>query len=247
MCQIVRTMTLEQKYDGPDIVEMSENVFSPWFAKMWNQGEHCVVLGPTGSGKTRYTSTILAIRSYVCVLAVKAHDDTLEQFKQRGYRLITHWPPPDYKMRHVILWIKPKSLTATKTQSIAISEALESMYLSGGWCIYFDEAGYIAGHLKLDQELGILLNQGRSSGISVVCSMTRPHSVVGKVPLETLNQTRHQLIFKYQDEREIEACAKITGLSKSLMIYYMRQLKTYKEGHTDFVYVGKGYVILVRR
>ncbi len=239
-------MTQGQAYAAHDLTIMSEVQFLVWFHSQWLQGEHIVVLGPTGTGKTRFTSSILDIRSYVCVLAVKAHDDTLEEFRKRGYPVITHWPPA-YNQPHVVLWIKPKSLAATKSQSIAISEALERMYLAGNWCIYFDEAGYIAGHLKLDQELGVLLNQGRSSGISVVCSMTRPHSVVGKVPLETLNQTRHQFIFRYTDDREIESCAKIAGISKQIMVQYMGDLKTYPAGFSDFLYFGKSHKILVRR
>ena len=205
----------------------------------WYQGEHAAIIGPTGTGKTTIASKLLDCRTWVCVLAVKRKDDTLELFKKSGYKVIQKWPP-DYNYKHVVLWIKPENISDTRTQADRLYYALDRMYRSGGWAIYFDEAGYIAGHLKLANELGVLLNQGRSSHISVICTMTRPHSMVARIPAESLNQCRHLIFFRYADEREIKSCAEIAGLSWRTMQDLMNEL-----GEHDFLYVGKGKQLIV--
>lgn len=219
---------------------MPRHEFIPRLARLWRQGEHMAILGPTGSGKTYLASEMVHIRSYVAVLAVKKHDDTLQMFKKQGYIIIKQWPP-EYNQHRVVLWVKPENLTSSAKQIAEIRYALDQMYQAGGWCIYVDEAGYIAGHLKLGQELGVLLNQGRSSNISVVCTMTRPHSVVGQIPLETLNQARHLFIFKYTDEKEIKSCAAIAGISYSHMVQYMQMMRRH-----DFLYCGPDFRTIVQ-
>lgn len=234
-----------------------EQNFDDWYQDLqsdWHQGEHVAIIGQTGTGKTTVAHRILDIRDYVCVLAIKREDDTLERFRtgeqygRDSYRVIRSWPP-DYPFRKVILWAKPKSLKRDdlQKQALAVHHALNRMYLSGGWCIYLDEAGYLAGVLGLSSAIGILLNQGRSAHISVVATMTRPSSVVARIPRESLTQVRHHLVFKYTDDREMKSCAEIVGLSLQSMRIFQKLLTTNpQKGFSDFLYVGKGKIIIVR-
>lgn len=224
----------------PDIKEASFQQFIQYMRMNWLQGEHIAIAGPTGSGKTTVAQELLMIRAYVCVLAVKNYDDTLEIFKDAGFKVIKKWPP-DIKYQKVILWVKPSALGETFTQRQSIYKALNQIYMSGGWCVFFDETGYVGGLLKLTSPLVMLLNQGRSSGISVVTAMTRPKSMVARIPPETFNQCRHILVFRYESEDEIASCAVLVGISKSRMQQYMQQL-----GEHDFLYCGKKTVIIVR-
>lgn len=223
-----------------DVPSWDNTQFLDYMQENWAQGEHVSLIGPTGSGKTTVASDIVAIRSWAVMLAVKRYDDTIKLFQEKGFSIIKKWPPA-YHKKHVILWSKPDSLEALASQYDTIKRCLESIYISGGWCVYFDEAGYIAGHLRLGQQLGILLNQGRSSYISVVAAMTRPHSMVARIPAETLNQCRHVLIFKYTDQREIKSAAEIAGIDNKRMQYYQSLL-----GKHDFLYKGANGVFLVR-
>lgn len=211
------------------------------FKQNWRQGEHVLILGPTGTGKTTIALSVLSVRDYVCVIAVKRKDETLDLFKKQRYKVIEKWPP-DYTSHKVIFWKRPKSLTDDLlTQARAIHGALSQMYLSGGWCIYLDEAGYIAGTLGLGRDIGVLLNQGRSAYLSIVVTMTRPSSVVARVPKEALNQPRHKLIFRYVDEVEIKACAGIIGMNWRKMLDIQQSL-----GKHDFVYLREQDAVIVR-
>lgn len=211
------------------------------FKSMWKQGEHVVLLGPTGSGKTTIALGILEARDYVCVIAVKRKDETLDLFRRQGYKVVAKWPP-DYTNHKVIFWKKPQSLSDDLyEQARAIHNAVNQMYLSGGWCIYFDEAGYIAGTLGLGKDIGVLLNQGRSAYLSIVVTMTRPSSVIARVPKEALSMPRHKFIFRFSDEGEIKACAEIVGIHWKQMMQIQHSLSKH-----DFVYFGQDTSVVVR-
>lgn len=248
-------MQIEQQYNErpitvPNIVDYDSWLLS--FKERWKQGEHIELCGATGTGKTTVAHSILDTRDYVAVLAAKRFDDTLQRFKTghlfgRGrYTVIRKWPP-EFNQHRVIYWQKPTKLEDQKKVTEAFHNALNEMYRSGGWCIYTDDAGYIAGTLGLAKDYGVLLNQGRSAGISMVNSIQRPHSMVQKVPVETLSQCRHHLIFKYTDEREIKSCAEICGITyrEMLRMQYNLHVDTNK-GFSDFICVSHGKVEIVR-
>lgn len=213
--------------------------FLEWFKRNWQQGQHVAIVGPTGRGKTTLASYILDARKYIVVLAVKRDDDTLAYFKKKGYTTIKKWPPQNGKSR-VVYWIRPKSIDHLEEQQEKVHSALNIFYIQGGWTVYLDEVGYVAGYLKQAKPVGVLLNQGRSSNLSIVCSMTRPRSTVASIPVETLSQCRHLFFFKYQDIREIETCAEIAGISRKDMI----QLNSTMSEH-DFLYINEhGHAII---
>lgn len=238
--------------EAKQVQEVTANEWLEQFEREWHQGEHVVILGPTGSGKTFFVHQLLDTRSHVAVLAVKPRDDTLERFKQgerygrSKYKVIKKWPP-DYGYKKVVYWEKPKGLDKLREQAIAIHSALDRMYREGGWTIYVDEAGYVAGTLGLGRALGVLLNQGRSSKISMVITVTRPTSVIARVPKEAFSQPRHKLIFKYENADEMKAASQVADVSLKELEALQAKLNTYHpKGYTDFIYVGKGKIQIVR-
>jgi energy-coupling factor transporter ATP-binding protein EcfA2 len=210
-----------------------------WLVDMrsaWEQGEHVAIIGPTGTGKTTLVSKLLTIRDYVVVVAVKRHDDTLKRFPALGYQVITSWPPA-YNRRRLVFWTRPKALGDLDKQRTQVMEALEQMYLAGGWCVCFDDLSYICDQLRIRTPIVTFLNQGRSSNISAVSCCTRPL----KVPPEAFNQTRHLALFRFQDRREIWRCAEIAGVARGTLEYLMRTLRA-----RDFIAVSHGAMSVVR-
>lgn len=245
-------MLIRQQQAQTDIEEIDRDTWLELFKSSWFQGEHVVILGPTGTGKTFFAQPIVEQRDYVAVLAVKPKDETLERFKEgykygyKRYVVIRKWPPA-YGIKRFVYWEKPKGLHRLREQAQKIHTALNEMYREGGWCIYIDEGGYIAGVLGLGQAIGVLLNQGRSSGISVVLCVTRPTSVVARVPKEAFSQPRHKLVFKYENRDEMKAAAQVADLDQKTLEQYMGMLETYQpKGYSDFLYIGKGKLFLVR-
>lgn len=212
-----------------------------WLSRHWSQGEHVCIMGETGRGKTTLAYDLLAIRDWVVVLGVKRVDETLEKFKAAGgYKLIKKWPP-DIQYHRVILWIKPKHLGGLREQSYILGTALNQIYLAGGWCVFIDDAGYVSGYLHMGSDIGIMLNQGRSSHLSVVVAMTQPKSVVARMPSEAFKQCRHQIIFRYTNQVEIKAISEITGIDNKTLLDYMQQM-----GEHDCIYKGKSQILLIR-
>jgi hypothetical protein len=235
-----------------DIQEISKSNWLQEFRSSWNQGEHVVILGPTGTGKTYFAQPIVDIREYVCVLALKPRDETLERFMEgykygyERYKIIRKFPP-EYGDNRVIYWEKPEGLDKLPEQSRRVHSALDRMYREGGWTIFIDEAGYLAGTLGLGKAVGVLLNQGRSSRISVVLCVTRPTSVIARVPKEAFSQPRHKLIFKYENADELKAAAQVADMSVRELQGYQERLETYHpKGYSDFLYVGKGKTYIVK-
>lgn len=234
------------------IQEISSTEWLTEFSYNWYQGEHVVILGPTGTGKTHFAQPIVDIREYVCVLALKPRDETLERFRDghkygyEQYKIIKRWPP-DYGDNRVIYWEKPEGLDTLREQAERVHAALNTMYREGGWTIFIDEAGYLAGTLGLGRAVGVLLNQGRSSRISVVLCVTRPTSVIARVPKEAFSQPRHKIIFKYENRDELKAAAQVADMPQKDLEQYTNQLNTYfPKGYTDFIYIGKGKTYIVR-
>jgi hypothetical protein len=155
------------------------------------------------------------------VLAIKAADDSLEAYRQ-GYSLIRAWPP-EYHQSRVVLWVKPRELGDVDRQRYEVHRALMAIFLEGGWCVYLDDLSYMVDHLGLRTTATAFLNQGRSSGITVVSAVQRPR----RVPLEAFNQSRHIVIWRYTDKEEVARAAEIAGYPKAELWSLMADLGEY--------------------
>lgn len=218
----------------------------------WFQGEHIVIVGPTGSGKTHVSPDILSIRDFVVCLALKPRDETVNRFTkpfgkdETKYKLVKRWPY-DFGPKKLVYWEKPKSIDKIPEQAMRVHGSLNRMYREGYWTIYMDDAGYLSGTLGLGKAIGVLLNQGRSSGISCVVVVTRVSSLIARMPKEAFSQTRHKIIFKYDNDDELKAISQIIDIDRSQLKMLQMKLQTHGEkGYSDFLYFGKGKVIIVR-
>src|SRR5687768_4638894 len=73
----------------------------------WAQGDHVVIAGPTGSGKTTLAKSLLEKRGHVLGFAIKAQDDTIRnEFKDWSF--VQKMSDIESWMNRVMLWPRPK-------------------------------------------------------------------------------------------------------------------------------------------
>jgi len=192
------------------------------FKKRWKQGQHVLLSGPTGSGKTYVAEDIKELRTYLVVIASKKTDETLDNYQ--GFRKIDKWPSEYYTDKMVLFWRKPKNIEDLEGMREAIYKVLSDVFIIGGWTIYFDDIAFISGTLKMDRQLRMMYTQVRSNNTSLVASVQRPF----RVPVEVVSQSSFILLFKTNDDKDIERVAQETGQSVSKLKYQAKQIEQYQ-------------------
>lgn len=104
-----------------------------------------------------------------------------------------------------VLYPKPKLVNGAVHQRVEFAKAINTVWEEGRWCIYFDELFYIT-KIGLGAFVDMLLTQGRSNDITVVCGMQRP---VG-VTRYAMSQATHLIAFRGED-RDIRILDEIGG------------------------------------
>lgn len=210
--------------------------FYEWFARNWHQGEHVTIIGPTGEGKTLLSTELIRIPRFVVAFGTKGRDTTLERLiRDDGYYRLRTWTPD--VSDHVVLWPPIKGAGQAREQQRIFQSAIDGIYRSGGWTVLLDEVSYMSDFLKLDTHLKFLLNQSRSSGISVVGATQRP----AFIPLAFYDQASHYFVFKDEDSRNTDRLAEISGFHRRDAAAMIRGLE-----HHQFLYRHKHTGTIVR-
>lgn len=197
---------------------------------VWYQGEHITAIGPTKSGKTTLFRELmrrareLNTHPWQAVVATKRKDEILDTFKPDGFIKIPSWVVHDAELMPRVMFAPPLPSASEKdVQRDAIREMLTSVYRSGGWLVLLDELKHIAGYLKLEADVELLLHQGRSAGITVVSAVQRPRHV----PLMAYDQADHIFMWESRDSNIRKRLAEIGGkVDPDLIEYGLGRLPT---------------------
>lgn len=179
--------------------------FRRWFSGEWEQGQHVMMVGTTGSGKTTVAKQFLKLREHVVVFGVKSRDDTLDELIRKGYWRTGSWQGD--VSDHIVLWPEVKGARHAIKQREIFEDAMDAIYRSGGWCLYLDEVSYLADTLSMNTQLKFMLNQGRSCGISIVAATQRP----AWIPVAFYDQSTHLFLWKDNDHKNIKRMSELAG------------------------------------
>lgn len=226
-----------------EIPSLSWDEFQDEF--VWYQGEHVTGIGPTKSGKTTLFRELMrrARREHThpwqVVTATKRRDEILDTFKPDGFVKMSSWQVHDAEVFSKVMLAPPLPSARDKArQAEPLREALTSIYQQGGWLVLLDELKHLADYLNLKAEIELLLHQGRSAGITVVCAVQRPRHV----PLMAYDQVDHLFMWESRDSNISKRLAEIGGKTDPDLIEYgLDRLKS--RHHFLYIHLSSGKVI----
>lgn len=183
------------------------------FAARWQQGQHVLFVGPTGSGKTVAARELAWDRKFVVVLGTKIKDKELEKYLDDGYIRITDWPASPKQIRdatfddgsiRLVLWPVVKKREDLYRFRPVYAKALDQILIDGNWAIVADEGLWLSERsgLNLGQQLSAIAYTGRSSGVTLMMLIQRPAGV----PRNTWSNVAHAIVYKHgvtSDSREL--------------------------------------------
>jgi hypothetical protein len=156
----------------------------------WFQGEHVLLLGTTGSGKTTLAVEVVGRRDHVIAFGTKGRDTTMQKLVSRGWERY-YEPPVHANVTHAVMWPDITKVDDPEDvipmQHEVFRKTIALIYQQGGWCAFMDELSYITDDLNLDKRVKILYGQGRSMGISILAGTQRPRFI----PVLAYDQSTH--------------------------------------------------------
>jgi hypothetical protein len=177
--------------------------------------EHMEVLGPSGTGKSRFIAQILQERAvrrqaHEVFIATKPADATIVKL---GWPIVKDWRGVSQNPQ-VIFWPRTGALGARRKayQEARIRDLLDRLWEPGSnTVVCFDEIAYVQ---KLSRELfdiiEMYLREGRSSGITLVMGKQRPQGVTREMHANTV----WVISFKPADQDDTERTAELFGPRK---------------------------------
>lgn len=194
----------------------------------WEQGEHVVIVGPIGSGKSTLMRSLLWERDWVTVLCSKKKDRTYDEYLKEGYIRAEKWPPPmppkDQRSQHVLLWPKIKTMDDINGLAPVFHNCLWNVFIDESWAVGLDDLFFLCKKLRLTADIEAINYQVRSMGVSMVACMQRP----AWVPRSAWDQASHAFIRRLQDVEDLRTIRGLSlGTAKELE-EWTRQLKRYE-------------------
>lgn len=202
-------------------------------------GQHIVISGPTGSGKTRLIPELIRPRiernGFVMVFVMKPKPDPtiLENFGGWTRWKKFHKHPKPYENR-VLLWPDTKGMTMKETlehQRKIFEEAFDGLFQTGNWTIVVDEGLYTVYpmFLNMASQLAMLHSVGRTLGDTIITLTQRP----AHLPLIVYSSASHAFIGRTTEASDMKRLSELGGRESSRTL----AVKMSELGKHDFLWV----------
>lgn len=155
-------------------------------SRVWKQGEHVLVSGPTGSGKTALARHIVEIRArkggHVVVFCMKPKEDATITEDYKGFVRWKKWKgrPSSWEKR-ILVWPDVKKAKGNKDaildmQREVFQDAFDGVNAAGHYTVQVDEGLYTVHpqFLGMSGDLGMSHAIGRSGRLTMVTLTQRP-------------------------------------------------------------------------
>lgn len=206
----------------------------------WKQGEHVLISGSTGSGKTALARHVVQLRhdngGHVIVFVAKPNEDKTikDDFKD-----FTRWK--SFKKRHpsyenrILLWPDLKGLKTMKEilahQREVFSDAFDQISKQGKWTVQVDEGLYTVApsFLNMADELGMAHAVGRSNGLTMVTLTQRP----SHLPLILYGSAAHAMVGRTREQGDQKRLAELGARESSKEL----SARIATQGRHDFTWI----------
>ena len=220
--------------------DVSNIPYVDWSAFMrqfrWKQGEHILMVAPTGMGKTVLNKALLRYREmrhgYIAVLATKPVDEELTELEKRGYIRVKEqrvWTAASYPK--VLLWPPAGDFNNLTVQRRTFLNALQGMWKAGKWTVMLNELRYLTDNLQLKREINTLYLQARSSKMSLTGETQRPRNV----PLEAFSQSSHAFFGPCRDDEDLKRISGIGNADPKVLRLVVQQLERYQFAYVNAI------------
>jgi len=212
-------------------------------ASTWKQGEHVLISGGTGSGKTALARHIDQVRvdrgGHVMVFVCKLTPDETILQDYKGWTRWKRWKKnPGPSENRILLWpeiekIKGVNAGARKQalQRDVFQEAMDGLIVQGYWTVHVDEGLYMVDpqFMNLGKDLARMHYMGRSSKLTVVTLTQRP----AHLPLVIYSSASHAFIGRNREQADLKRLSEFGGRESAKEL----SGRIDQQGRHDFLWV----------
>jgi len=209
---------------------------------VWRQGEHVLITGGTGSGKTLLARELDQIRldrgGAVVVFVCKLKPDDTIRDNYKGWTRWTSWKKnPTMTENRILFWPKVEGLPlndAVKLMKTEFEHALDEIGKIGKWTVHIDEGLFVSSpqYLGMGSTMGMLYQMMRSSKGTMITLAQRP----SHLPVSIYANLSHAFVGRASELPDLKRLADMDSMVNSKVLQRMIN----QNGKHDFIWIPIG-------